>query len=349
MKAVLLAGGKGTRLRPLTNTLPKPMVPILGQPLLKWTLLTLRNHGITDVIISLCFQPNEIESYFGDGGTLGLKITYVREDLPLGTGGAIKNAEKFLDDTFIVLNSDIVTDVNISDLISFHKDTKSIATISLTKVDDPTQYGVVELSGNTITAFKEKPGHHEITSNLINAGIYVFEPGILKAIPQNQIVSIERDIFPKLIENKLYLKGYYNSYYWIDIGTPEKYMKVHTDILADKLNIKNTLISDCFYGNILQINNVRVKPTTKILGPVYIGNNVEIGAKTLIGPYSVICDNVKINSGSRIVNSIVWNNVKIGKLTSLSNAIVGSNCKIDNAAQICNSVFVKDAFEPLAI
>jgi len=349
MKALLLAGGKGTRLKPLTNNMPKPMVPILGEPLLKRTILNLRENGINEIIISICYEPIQINSYFGNGENLGIKIKYVQEDIPLGTGGAIKNAQQYIDDTFIVLNSDIVSDINLSALIEHHINKKGIASIALTKVDDPTQYGVVNLSDGYITAFKEKPKPDQVTSNLINAGIYVFDPEIFNYIPSNQIVSIEKDIYPLLIKKDLKIAGYHGSYYWMDIGTPEKYMQVHKDIFDGKYLITNQLIYSPVNGNILQGDNVKIRPSAKIIKPVYIGNNVEIGSKTIIGPYSVIGDNVKINSGSRIVNSIVWDNVVIGKSANINHTIIGSNCKIGNTTEICDSVFVLDAAESVAI
>ena len=349
MKALLLAGGKGTRLKPLTNNLPKPMVPILGEPLLKRTLLSLREHGVEEVIISICYQPKHIDTYFGDGKELGIKIRYVKEDIPLGTGGAIKKAQAYLDSTFMVLNSDIVTSINLTDLINYHKSKQCIATIALTTVDDPTKYGVVNLNSGYIDAFKEKPKPDEVTSNLINAGVYVFEPEILSLIPDNQVVSVEKDVFPKLIADKLKISGYHNNYYWMDIGTPEKYIQVHNDIFDNKYLIRNNLHCNKFHGNIFHENNISLRPTARIIGPVFIGNNVEIGAKALIGPYTVISNNVKISSSSRIVNSIVWDNVVVGKSANISNTIIGSNCKINNTTEICDSVFVGDLEAPAAM
>lgn len=345
MKALLLAGGKGTRLKPLTNNLPKPMVPILGIPLLKRTIMHLKQFGIDEIILSICYQPTEIFSCFGNGDELGIKITYVREDIPLGTGGAIKNAESLINDTFIVLNSDIVSDVNLSDLIKFHKSKKGIATIALTSVPNPTQYGVVELNDGYILSFKEKPQLSEVTSNLINAGIYIFEPQIFKHIPNNMVISIEKDIYPLLINKGFKLSGYHKSFYWMDIGTPEKYLQVHYDILDNKFLSDNQL----YYGNTSPNNDIKIRPTSKIIEPVFLGSNVEIGPKAIIGPYAIIGDNVKINSGARIDNSIVWNNVTVGKSAIIKNTIIGSNCKIGNTTEICDTVFVSGLGEPVAI
>lgn len=349
MKALLLAGGKGTRLRPLTDNLPKPMVPIMGEPLLKRTIQTLIQHNFDEVVISMCYRPDEINSYFGDGDSMGIKISYIKEDMPLGTGGAIKYAQQYFDSTFMVLNSDIVTDINFNHLIEFHKKSGSIATLTLTSVDNPTQYGVVELENGCIVSFKEKPQPHEITSNLINAGIYVFEPEIFDMIPENKVVSLERKVFPRLLSTGSTIAGYHDSFYWIDIGTPEKYLQVHNDILSGRNSILKKLNNNDIYGNIFHNNQVKLRPTTRIIEPVYIGKNVEIGAKTIIGPNAVICDNVKISSGCRIANSILWDNVIVGKSTNIANAIIGSMCKISNTAEICSSIYVRDMEDPVAI
>ncbi len=349
MKALLLAGGKGTRLKPLTNHLPKPMVPIVGKPLLERTILNLAENGFTEIIISLCYQPREIDTYFGDGSSFGVKIKYVREDIPLGTGGAIRNAEPYIDTTFAVLNSDIVTDINLNELMAYHREMKGIATIALTSVENPTQYGIVELNNGCISMFKEKPKPHEVTSSLINAGIYVFEPEILKYIPADQVVSIERNTFPLLLSSKRKIAGYTGTYYWMDIGTPEKYIQAHNDILSNKALFTKMLKKPLYYGNIFHEFNIKLGIKSRIIGPAYLGNNVDIGAKAVIGPYAVLCDNVKIGSGSRISNSIMWDNVEVGKTTSIANTIIGSYCKIDNTIEICDSIFVNDIAGPEAI
>ncbi len=349
MKALLLAGGKGTRLKPLTNYLPKPMVPILGKPLLERTILNLIECGFAEIIISVCYQPREIDRYFGDGSKLGVKIRYVREDIPLGTGGAIKNAESYIDSTFAVLNSDIVTQINLQELMDYHRKMKGIATIALTSVKNPTQYGIVELNDGYISIFKEKPKPHEVTSNLINAGIYVFEPEIFKYISADQVVSVERNTFPLLLSSKMKIAGYTDMHYWMDIGTPEKYIQAHNDILNNTELFSKMLKTSVFYGNIFHNNSVRHGYKSRVIGPAYIGNNVDIGTKAVIGPYAVLSDNVKIGSGSRISNSIVWDNVEVGKTTNIANTIIGSNCKIDNTAEICDSIFVNDIAGPVAI
>lgn len=198
MKALLLVGGKGTRLRPLTNRLPKPMVPVMGKPLLERTLETLKHHHVDEVVLSTCYKSEYISRYFGDGSNLKLKIHYVREDFPLGTGGAIKNSEQYFDDSFYVLNADILSNIDFSEMMRFHKRKKADVTIAVTRVRNPSDYGVIEYDENGYaTSFREKP--QKIVSHLINAGVYIFEPDVLKMIPTGKPVSVEREVFPKLL------------------------------------------------------------------------------------------------------------------------------------------------------
>ncbi|WKV07656.1 NDP-sugar synthase [Thermoanaerobacterium sp. CMT5567-10] len=334
MKALLLAGGLGTRLRPLTNFLPKPMVPIMGKPLLESTILRLKHQGVDEVVISTCYKSNHIEKYFGDGEKLGVKVSYIKEDIPLGTGGAIKNAEEFFGDTFIILNSDIICDIDIKNLVEYHKSKNALATIAMTKVEDPSQYGVIEYDDNDyITAFKEKPKPYETNSKWINAGIYVFEPELLNEIPKDEVVSIERDTYPKLLSKGCSMAAYRYGGYWIDIGTIEKYKKVHFDIF--KNNCKFVDMSGYNY----KCKSTIIDPSAKIVEPIFIGHNVKIDAKAHIGPYVVIGDNTHIGSNSIIRHSIVWDNVKINKNVNLINAVVASNSVIDGMRKIVDEVY----------
>ena len=204
MKALFLAGGMGTRLKPLTDDLPKPMVPMMVKPLLERNMLKLKECGVDEIILSTCYKPQKIEEYFGDGTKLGLKIHYICEDIPLGTGGAIKNAEEFFDDTFIIFNADILSDINIMDMMKFHKEKCAAVTIAVTQVKNPSAYGVIEYNDKLYAeSFTEKPKLSEIKSNYINAGIYIFEPKVLKEIPDSQVVSIERETYPLAIRKRL--------------------------------------------------------------------------------------------------------------------------------------------------
>ncbi|MBA5850336.1 NDP-sugar synthase [Clostridium sp. cel8] len=338
MKALLLAGGKGTRLRPLTDNLPKPMVPIMGTPLLERTINKLKKYGINEVILSTCYKPQYIKNYIGNGEKLGVKVKYISEDLPLGTGGAIKNSEKFFDDTFLILNSDIISNIPYDDFINYHKKKHAKVSIAMTEVKDPSQYGVIEFDkDNYISAFKEKPKIGETNSKWINAGIYIFEPEVLNEIPKNEIVSIEKDTYPRLLRKGYKMAAYKYSDYWIDIGTIKKYVKANTDTLLDYYK---TMSKDkkSFNINNLIINgkNISISSSSHIVGPVFIGNNVVIKDNCKIGPYTIIGNGTSIDSNCNVYKSILWDNVTIGRNTTLKNTIITSNYKIKPYCNIEN-------------
>src|SRR6476661_2446425 len=233
MKAILLAGGKGTRLRPLTIHAPKPIVPIFDRPFLHYQLDRLKQVAeIDEVILSLNYQPRRIESIFGDGGDSGLGIKYVVEPSPLGTAGAVRYAGESLRESVVVFNGDVLTNIDLGKVIAMHRERRAVATIVLTPVDNPSAYGLVETDAqNNILRFLEKPNADEITCNTINAGIYVLEPETFDRIPKDTPWSIERSFFPSLIERGETFVAYVYDGYWIDIGTPEKYMQVHRDVM----------------------------------------------------------------------------------------------------------------------
>jgi len=347
MKALFLAVGLGTRLKPLTNKLPKPMVPIMGKPLLERNMINLKNCGIHEVVLSTCYQPQCIEKYFGDGSNHRLKIHYVCEDIPLGTGGAIKNTERFYDDAFLIFNSDILSNIDLKGLIQYHKDKSADVTIAVTQVDNPSMYGVIEYDEKGYAlSFKEKPQPHEITSNYINAGVYVFEPEVLKEIPSGRVVSVEREVFPSLLQKGYKIAVFKNSSYWMDIGTPEKYFQAHKDIMTGKCKIHEI---DFSCQEIYKGCNVNILSTAKVSGPVYIGDHVEIGAHASIGPYTVIGNRSKIGAGSKVMGSIVWDNVEIGSGARLYNSIVASGSNVERNNEYYNMVYTEECNQPMAI
>ena len=338
MKALFLAGGKGVRLQPLTDNVPKPMVPIMNKPLLERTMLHLKKSGISEIVISSCYQPQYIEEYFGDGEKFGLKIQYIVEDIPLGTGGAIKKAGAQIRDTFIVFNSDILSDIDIQKMVDFHKSSHALATIAVTEVEDPSAYGVIEYDKvGYAVSFVEKPKPEQISSNFINAGIYIFEPEILEEIPVNCAVSVERETFPGLLAKGHKIAVFKDAGYWIDIGTLEKYTQVHKDIMDGKCKMVDTNFSS---SNISLGKNVKIHPDAKIIGPAYIGDNVVIYAKAIINR-SVIGSNVTIGSGSKVVGSILWNNVIISSEVRLMNTIVTADCVINRNRNFLDTVYTR--------
>lgn len=339
MKALFLAGGKGTRLQPLTDKVPKPMVQIMNRPLLERTMISLKECGISEIVISSCYRSRYIKDYFGDGGQLGLKIQYIVEDLPLGTGGAIKNAESLFDNTFLIFNADILCDIDIKKLVEYHKSMKVLATIAATEVADPSAYGAIEFdSDDYVLSFIEKPKPEEILSNYINAGIYVIEPEIFREIPVDILVSIERDVFPKILKKGHKLAVYKDSSYWADIGTLDKYMQVHKDIMGGKCKMV-----DCGYtlDNITIGRDVRIHPHAELTGPIYIGDNVFIDANVVVSN-SVIGNNVNIGAESRVTGSILWNDIKISREVRLIDSIITSNSLVLKNKNFLNTVYSSD-------
>src|SRR5438552_10615740 len=286
MKAILLAGGKGTRLRPLTIHTPKPIVPIFNRPFLHYQIDLLKQvPEIDEVVLSLYYQPRRIEEIFGDGSELGIKIRYVVEPAPLGTAGAIKYAGDKLTESVVVFNGDVLTQIDLASVIRLHRERKARATIVLTPVENPTAYGLVETDADgNILRFLEKPNPDEITTNNINAGIYVLEPDTFDRIPSNVAWSIERSYFPSLIERAETFVAYVYNGYWIDIGTTEKYMQVHRDIMDRRFlaapfsNGSGTCIAP----------SARVEEGAVIEGPCFIDADAVVKAGARIGPYTVV-------------------------------------------------------------
>lgn len=343
MKALFLAGGMGTRLKPLTDELPKPMVPIMNKPLLERSMANLRNCGINEIVISACYKPQYIEEYFGDGRQFGLKIEYVCEETPMGTGGAIKKTDHLYKDTFLVLNADILCNMDYRELVKFHKAKAAAVTIAVTSVSNPSDYGVIEYDGSDYAvSFTEKPAAREVKSNFINAGVYVFEPDVLKEISAEKPVSVERDIFPVLLSTGYKVAVYEGCKYWMDIGTPEKYLQTHNDIMAGDCLISGVHFTD---GSIFKDGEANIDSSAVITGPVYIGNNVKIGAYATIGPNAVIGDDVCIHAGGSVINSIVWSNVNLDSCTEMYGTVASADFKVDcsgavviskNAARMLN-------------
>ncbi|MDO8886583.1 NDP-sugar synthase [Candidatus Oleimmundimicrobium sp.] len=322
MKAVILVGGQGTRLRPLTHTIPKAMLPLLNIPFLKYVFELLKRHGIQEIILSTGNFLDIFENYFGDGTKHDLKIRYVKEDEPLGTAGAIKNVEKYLDDDFfIVLNGDILTDLNITKLVEYHQSKKALATLALASVEDPTSYGLVPIdSKGKVVDFLEKPGWDKVVTNFINAGTYVFKSEVLNFIPEGMNYSFEKGVFPKMVEKEEKIYGFPSNAYWLDIGTPQKYLKAHHDILERqiKFNFKGKQVKPKVWIG----KNCKISAEANIFGPVVIGDNCQIEANATIFGYTTIGDNCMIGSGATIGESIFFKACKVGSSSIIKKSIL---------------------------
>lgn len=324
MKAVILVGGEGTRLRPLTWKRPKAIVPILNQPFLEYLIDYLSGHGIKEIILAMGYLPDPIKNCLGDGAKLGVRLHYVMEDTPLGTSGAVKNAEAYLDEDFLVFNGDIVTGINLTDMISRHRESSSVVSIALTPVDDPTIYGVIETDEHDgVMRFVEKPSWDEVTTNMINAGIYVLEQQILARIPAEKPSMFEHDIFPSLVKEGQPILGHPSDAYWIDIGTPEKYLKAHHDLLLKRGST---------YVRIDESS--RVDPRARVEGPVIIGRKCFVAADARIKGPVVLGTGCIIDVGAIIEGAVLWERVDVGRRAKLIDCVVATGCQIQDRCHI---------------
>ena len=332
MKAILLAGGKGTRLRPLTIHTPKPIVPIFHRPFLQYQIDLLKQvPEIDEVILSLNYQPRRIEEIFGDGLELGIRIRYVVEPAPLGTAGAVKYAGDALDESVVVFNGDVLTEVDLAAVLRLHRERKARATIVLTPVENPTAYGLVETDADgSVRRFLEKPNPDEITCNTINAGIYVLEPDTFDRIPRDTAWSIERSFFPSLVERReSFVASIYRGY-WIDIGTPEKYMQVHRDIMDGRYSASP--FSGAGRSLAWVSPDARIEEGAMIEGPCFIDAGTTVKAGALVKAHAVLGRQCLVEEGAVIEESIVWSNTRIGRETRIRGSILGRQCHVGRNA-----------------
>jgi mannose-1-phosphate guanylyltransferase len=326
MQALILAGGKGTRLRPLTVYTPKPIVPVLNRPFLLYQIEILRRAGISDITLSLNYQPNKIEFMLGDGALYGANLRYVTEPSPMGTAGAYKYAGENLKSTAIVFNGDILTDADISKILEFHRAKRAEATIVLMPVENPSAYGLVETDDDgKVLRFREKPKAEELadlTTKNVNAGIYVLEPGVLDLIPKGENFSFEYNLFPDLLERRIPFFAYVlENNYWRDIGTPESYLAAHLDFFDGK--IKNIEIE--------KNDTSDVSPTAFVSERSIIGEGciIKPGAKII---NSVLGAGVHVEERAVIDNSVIWAHSHIAVSAEISRAVVGRSCYIGSHA-----------------
>lgn len=341
MKAVVMAGGEGTRLRPLTSNQPKPMVPILNKPVMGYILELLKEHDIEDIVATLQFLPQLIKNYFGRGSDYGVNLHYSIEDYPMGTAGSVKEAEDFLDEPFIVISGDALTDFDLTQLVEFHKRKGAMVTIALKRVENPLEFGVVitEESGQ-IERFLEKPTWGQVFSDTVNTGIYVLEPEIFKYIPKGEKYDFSKDLFPVLLEKGAPLYGCILDGYWCDIGNFEQYMQAHRDVLDLKSKIQPPGIR--MRENVWIGDGADVDMSVDISGPVVIGQNAKVEAGAELDEYSVIGNNVVIKSMAHVHRTVVWDNAFIGPQAHIHGALLGKNCDIKNGVRIEEAVVVGD-------
>ena len=368
MKAVVMAGGEGSRLRPLTIGRPKPMVPLVDKPVLGHILELLKYHGITEIVITLQYLPSVIQDFYGDGSTLGLNITYVVEEMPLGTAGGVRNAAAHLNDTFLVISGDALTDFNLQAAVQHHLTVGALATLAVYSVPNPLEYGAVVSDENgNITQFLEKPDWSAVRSDRVNTGIYVLEPAVLDFIPDDVAYDFSTELFPDLLQRGQRLQAYVAEGYWCDVGTIGEYMRASADLISGKVWLPQpmgeTVAAAAFppstpdaggggtaslfedtrpRGELILGADVEIAADARIIGPVYLGNAVKVKEGVTIQGPCVVRDYTIVDRYSRLENCVVWRNTYIGETCELLGAIVCRQCSLKSGTIAYEDVVIGD-------
>jgi len=341
MKAVVMAGGEGTRLRPLTSNQPKPMVPIVGKPCMEHIVELLKRHGFEDVIVTVAFLPQAIRSYFGGGESLGIDLGYSVEESPLGTAGSVKRAAGRLDDTFLVISGDALCDVDLTGLIAAHREKQASVTIGLKSVENPLEFGIVVTDEDgRVERFLEKPSWGQVFSDTINTGIYVLEPEVLKHIPQDRPYDFSKELFPLLLEMGRPIYGHVFDGYWQDIGNLDQYRQANFDALDERVQLEIDGIR--IRGNVWLGDGVDLDDLEAIAGPAYLGNYCRIARGAHIGPYSVLSSSVTVRERGRVLRSIVDTSTYIGRSADVVGAIIGRSCDLRAHVRVHEGVAIGD-------
>jgi mannose-1-phosphate guanylyltransferase / phosphomannomutase len=342
VKAVVMAGGEGTRLRPMTANQPKPMLPVVNRPIMEHVLRLLRKHGLTETVVTVQFLASIVRNYFGDGEDFGMSLQYATEETPLGTAGSVKNAEDALrDEPFLVISGDALTDIDLSDLIAFHKDNNALVTVALARVPDPLEFGIVIVDDDgKIQRFLEKPTWGQVFSDTVNTGIYVMEPEVLAEVPAGQVVDWSGDIFPKLLENGARLYGWIADGYWEDVGSHESYLKAQADVLSGRVNVE----IDGFEVSpgVWVAEGAEVDPEAVLTGPLCIGDYAKLEAGAVVREFTVVGSNVIVKEGAFLHRAIVHNNVYVGRGAQLRGCVVGKNTDVMSQSRVEEGAVVGD-------
>jgi mannose-1-phosphate guanylyltransferase len=326
---VILVGGQGTRLRPLTSTVPKPVVPLVDRPFISYMLEWLREHGIDDVIMSCGFLATSVRNVLGDGSGMGIRLRFIEEPDPRGTAGAVKLAESMLDERFLMLNGDVLTDIDLTGQIAQHQATDARATLALVPVADPTAYGLVILEQDrSVREFVEKPSSDSVESNLISAGAYVLERDVLDLVAPDRNVSIEREVWPLLIGDGLY--GYPSDSYWLDIGTPARYLQGTFDIIEGNVD---TAVRDRLGSDWLAVHE-SAEVLGRVIPPAVLERGVHVAKGAHVGSLAVLAEGVSIGAGTTVERSVILNGSEIGEGCVLRDCIVAAGCRIGARTKI---------------
>lgn len=339
MKAVIMAGGEGTRLRPLTCDRPKPLVPILGIPVMRHGIELLKKHGITEIYVTLQYMPAEIIRAFGDGSSMGVRIAYFTEESPLGTAGSVKNAVGGLDEDFIVISGDALTDIDLSEVIQFHKNKKAEATLVLSEVENPLSYGIVITSPDgKVERFLEKPDWNEVYSNTANTGIYILNSSILQDIPSNEFCDFAKDVFPKILEQKRALYGFTANGYWCDIGDVDAYLRCQRDALDGKVNLP--LMCAETSSGIYMEEGASVGEKALVEPPAYLCRGCVIEDGAHVGPYSVIGKNSVLKGSSSVKHGVLLEDVHLSGKAAVRGALLGDRVTASTGSQIYENAVI---------
>jgi mannose-1-phosphate guanylyltransferase/phosphomannomutase len=341
MKAVVMAGGSGTRLRPLTSNQPKPMVPIVGKPCMEHVVDLLKKHGFEEIIVTVGFMPQAIRSYFGAGETQGVVLSYSVEESPAGTAGSVKLAEDALEEPFLVISGDALTDIDLTALVRFHEEREAMVTIGLVSVDNPLEFGIVVTDADgRIERFLEKPSWGQVFTDTINTGIYVVDPAALRHIPTDRPYDFSKELFPLLLEMGRPLYGHVGEGYWQDIGNLDQYRQANFDALDGRVNLQVAGIR--LRGNVWMGEGVELDDLDAVEGPAFIGNYCRLAAQASVGPYSVLSNSVTLREHARTTRSVVDVSTYVGRSALVEGAIVGRSCDIRPHARVHEGAAIGD-------
>jgi mannose-1-phosphate guanylyltransferase/phosphomannomutase len=341
MKAVIMAGGEGTRLRPLTSNQPKPMLPMANRPMMEHVLGLLKRHGFDDVVVTVAFMASAIRNYFGDGSELGVRIRYAAEETPLGTAGSVANARDLLGERFLVISGDVLTDLDLSALVAFHEERGALATLALKAVEDPLEFGIViTRPDGAIERFLEKPSWGQVFSDTINTGVYVLEPEILDLVPSGRPVDFSGEVFPAALAAGRPVYGWVAEGYWEDVGTLEAYLRAHQDVLDRKVAVGDLgfeLRQGVWLGK-----GATVDPAAEVRGPALIGDNVTVGPGSVIGPYTVLGPNVRVGENAAVERSVVHDGSHLASGVRVEGSVVGRACDLRQGCHLEEGVVLGD-------
>ncbi|MGH9207571.1 MAG: sugar phosphate nucleotidyltransferase, partial [Acidimicrobiales bacterium] len=341
MKAVIMAGGEGTRLRPLTSNQPKPMLPLGNRPMMEHIVALLKRHGFDEIVVTVAFLANAIRTYFGDGSEFGVRIVYAAEESPLGTAGSVRNAMDKLNERFLVISGDVLTDIDLSAVVAYHESKQAAVTIALKAMDNPLEFGIViTREDGSIERFLEKPTWGQVFSDTINTGIYVLEPGVFDFIPEGKPSDFSSEVFPALLEAGEPLYGYVADGYWEDVGTIEAYIKAHQDVLDQHVDVDIPgfpLRHGVWLGE-----GAEVDPSATIDSPAVIGDYCRIGSDAHLAEYTVLGSNVRVRGNAYLQRAIVHDNAYLGAGVRLRGCVLGRSTDMRGGARCEEGVVVGD-------